>query len=296
MPPKTKRNKRTLPSPTDSLSSPASPSSPPIRNLAMEESLAKLHAKIDSLTGQLSKIDVLETKIDGLEKTIGTLVHENTVFREEISKRDAVIDQLTEKVNKMDQTLRSTSLRIHGLPINSTTPAAEVPNIVYKEIIEPIFELAKQQGDIPPAHIPSLHFTLVNAFAIPSKKNSPSLPVVVKFHSEFIRSLVFKHKRAALPTIPDPSSNRVRPKFSIYEDLTPSNHSLLRSFADDSRVKTVWSFNGQIRFKTHSDETVYKTTSLSDTFDTLVRPSATPNINRTRNNTQSGIPSLLSDL
>ncbi len=34
----------------------------------------------------------------------------------------------------------------------------------------------------------------------------------------------------------------------------------------------MWSFSGQIRFKTHSADTVYKVTSLSDTFDKLVKP------------------------
>ena len=252
MPDKRKNNKP--PSPTHT--TPAT---------AMEDSLARLHEKLDSFGSQLAKIDVLE-------QTIGKLVLENTAFREEIHKKDAAIDQLTEKVNRLEQSMRSNSLRIHGLPITSSTPPTAVPGIVFKEIITPIFEAAQRCGDLPPAHAPSMHFTLSHAFAIPSKKNSPSSPVIVKFYSGFIRSLVFKHKRDALPTTTDLSSNRVRPKYSIYEDLTASNHSLLRSFADDPRVKSAWSFSGQIRFKTHSSDTVYKATSLSDTFDKIVKP------------------------
>jgi hypothetical protein len=252
MPDKRKNNKP--PSPTHT--TPAT---------AMEDSLARLHEKLDSFGSQLAKIDVLE-------QTIGKLVLENTAFREEIHKKDAAIDQLTEKVNRLEQSMRSNSLRIHGLPITSSTPPTAVPGIVFKEIITPIFEAAQRCGDLPPAHATSMHFTLSHAFAIPSKKNSPSSPVIVKFYSEFIRSLVFKHKRDALPTTTDLSSNRVRPKYSIYEDLTASNHSLLRSFADDPRVKSAWSFSGQIRFKTHSSYTVYKATSLSDTFDKIVKP------------------------
>jgi hypothetical protein len=231
----------------------------------MEESLARLHQKLDSFGSQLAKIDVLE-------QTIGKLVQENTAFREEIHKKDAAIDQLTEKVNRLEQSLRSNSLRIHGLPITSSTPPTAVPGIVFKEILTPIFEAAQRCGDLPPAHAPSMHFTLSHAFAIPSKKNSSSCPVIVKFYSEFIRSLVFKHKRDALPTTTDLPSNRIRPKYSIYEDLTASNHSLLRSFADDPRVKSAWSFSGQIRFKTHASDTIFKATSLSDTFDKLVKP------------------------
>jgi hypothetical protein len=235
----------------------------------MEESLASLHAKFDSFGTQLAKIDVLE-------KTINNLLQENTFFREELQKKDAIIDQLSEKVNRLDQSMRVNSVRIHGLPVNSDTPASQVPNIVYREIILPIFEVAKQSGDLPPTAEPVLHFTLVNAFAIPAKKNSPSSPVIVKFFSEFIRGLVFKHKRAALPTTTDLSSNRVLPKYSIYEDLTAPNHTLLRSFADDPRVKSAWSFGGQVRFKPHHEDRVYKVTSLQDTYDKLVTSQANP--------------------
>jgi hypothetical protein len=229
----------------------------------MEESLAQLHAKFDSFGSQLAKIDVLE-------KTILNLAAENAAFREEIREKDKTINLLTDRVNKLDQSLRANSIRIHGLPISSDTPATEVPNIVFKEIILPVIEKAKQNGDVPSAFTPNIHFTLVNAFALPSKKTTTA-PVVVKFYSEFIRSLVFKHKRAALPTAPDPSSHRIRPIYAIYEDLTPTNHTHLRTFADDSRVKSAWTFNGQVRFKTHNDDTVYRATSLSDTYDTIVK-------------------------
>jgi hypothetical protein len=144
-----------------------------------------------------------------------------------------------------------------------------------------------------------MHFTLSHAFTIPSKKNSSSCPVIVKFYSEFIRSLIFKHKRDALPTTTDLPSNRIRPKFSIYEDLTSSNHALLRSFADDPRVKSAWSFSGQIRFKTHTSDTVYKTSSLSDTFDMLVKPSTSnpirnsPSNNNNSNTTSNRFSSLM---
>jgi hypothetical protein len=231
----------------------------------MEDSLAKLHEKFDSFSNQLAKIDVLE-------QTISRLVQDNSAFREELRKKDAIIGQLSEKVNKMDQSLRSNSLRILGLPITPSTPASEVPTIVYREIVSPILEAAKQAGDLPADAIPPPHFIFSNVFSIPSKKNSSSSPVIVKFYSEAIRSLIFKFKRTSLPTINDLPSNRVRPKYSVYEDLTAANHTLLRSFADDPRVKSAWSFGGQIRFKTHLSDTVYKASSLTDTYEKLVKP------------------------
>jgi hypothetical protein len=92
----TKRNKRGAASPL--LSPTPSPTAPPIRNIAMEESLASLHAKFDSFGTQLAKIDVLE-------QTISTLVQENIACREELRKKDVIIDQLSEKVNRLEQLL-----------------------------------------------------------------------------------------------------------------------------------------------------------------------------------------------
>ena len=85
--------------------------------------------------------------------------------------------------------------------------------------------------------------------------------------------MIFRYKKAALPIIKD-AANRDRSKYAVFEDLSPANHAILRSFADDKkRVKSVWSFGGQIRFKTHDSDTVYKIKSITDTYESLVKPS-----------------------
>jgi hypothetical protein len=238
----------------------------------MEESLAALHAKFDSFSTQIAKIDTLE-------QTIHNLVQENIAYREEMRKKDTVIEQLSEKVNRLDQSLRANSLRIHGLPVSNTTSPYEVANTIFKEIILPIFNAAKHSGDLPGDAVPTLHSIISNAFAIPSKKNSSSSPVVVKLNSEYLRGLIFKLKKDALPTTTDLQSNRVRQKYAIYEDLSPANHQLLRTFADDPRVKSAWSYGGQIRFKSHHDESIYKVTSLSATYDTIIKTSSSSTTN-----------------
>jgi len=74
----------------------------------------------------------------------------------------------------------------------------------------------------------------------------------------------------------DISSNRVRNKYSIFEDLAPATHAAFRTFSDDIRVKSAWSYSGQIRFKTHESDVVYKVKSLTDSYDSLVKPSPSP--------------------
>jgi hypothetical protein len=138
-----------------------------------------------------------------------------------------------------------------------------------KEIIKPCLDSATACGDLPPSTSLPFHLLVTNVFALPSKKGH-SCPVILKLSSEYMRNLIFKHKKDSLPKDTDLSTNRVRNRYSIFEDLTASNHAVLRALADDPRVKSVWSYGGQIRFKSHESDTVYKVKNLSDTYDTLV--------------------------
>jgi len=239
----------------------------------MDTSSADIHAKLDLLIGTISKINEIESTMKSMDTTIKALVQENVTLRAELSIRDETIQKLSDRVNRLDQAARSTSLRILGLKITTETSPATIHETVYKDILLPILEAAKQAGDIPSnqASLPS-HFLIVNCFAIPAKKSTGSSPVIVKLHSEAIRSLVFKYKKSALPTFLDTSSNRVRNVYSIFEDLAPATHAQFRSLAEDIRVKSVWSFGGQVRFKTQDSEQVFKAKSLADSFDTIVKP------------------------
>jgi prefoldin subunit 5 len=260
-----------------------SPTHSPDKSLAMESTLQDINTKFEFLCSQLKKIEdidqtvkSLDTTVKSLDVTVKSLVTENASLREDITKRDDQIRQLSDQVNRLEQATRSSSLRILGLPVTTQTPISKIHETVYNEILLPTLEAAKQNGDIPTQAILPSHFLIVNVFAIPSKKTSDSSPVILKLHSEFIRSLVFKYKKSALPTITDISSNRVRNKYSIFEDLAPATHATFRSLSDDIRIKSVWSYSGQIRFKTHECETVYKVKSLTDSYDTLVKPTPSP--------------------
>jgi hypothetical protein len=231
----------------------------------MEPSMSEINAKLDLLVGTIGKINEIDAAVKGL-------VLENATLRADLATKDVKIKSLTDQLNRVDQASRSTSLRILGLPVTTQSTPAAVFGSVYKEILQPILEAAKKDGDIDDQASLPPHFLIVNAFTIPAKNNANSSPVILKLHSEFIRSLVFKHKKAALPTALDLSNNRVRNKYSIFEDLAPAAHAQFRALADDIRVKSVWTYGGQIRFKGQDSETVYKAKSLADTFDSLTKP------------------------
>jgi hypothetical protein len=238
----------------------------------MEVNMATMNAKLDQILGTLPKIHEIDSQMQGLVKNVQELRQENASLRTELAKKDQVIAQLTEQVNRVDQNSRSTSIRILGLPVTGDTPYAQIPEIVFNEILAPTLAAAKACGDISPQAILIPHSIIVNSFAIPAKNNSTSCTVIVKLSSEFIRGLVFKHKKDSLPKVNDSSSQRVRNKYSIFEDLAPGTHALFRSFAADSRIKSIWTYSGQIRFRIKDNDTVFKAKHLTDTIDSLSNP------------------------
>jgi len=199
---------------------------------------------------------------------------ENAVLREELAEKNKTITHLTEQLNKVDQAARSSSLRIIGLPVNSTTPQAEVYKIVFQEILQPVFLAAKEAGELPSATF-APHFLVNNVFAVPGKKGL-SCPVILTLSSQYNRGLIFKYKKTALPSVHDSVSNRDRPKYLIFEDLSPANFTQLRAIAKEDKVKSAWSFGGQLRFRLHNSLTVYKVKSLMDTVDSITKSTGTP--------------------
>jgi len=168
-----------------------------------------MNAKLDLICSKLEKIDVLEQKFDAfgqqirsIESALHDLKLENTQLREDLIKKDKEIRSLSEQVNRLDQVSRSSSVRILGLPITASTPSTDVNKIVFNEVLHPIFEAAKKAGELPnTSYAP--HFLINNAFALPAKKGT-SCPVILTLSSQFVRGLIFKYKKTALPATHDP--------------------------------------------------------------------------------------------
>lgn len=59
--------------------------------------------------------------------------------------------------------------------------------------------------------------------------------------------------------------------YSIFEDLTSSNFTLLGTFKNDERVKAAWTYNGQVKFRLlNDDDTIHKVKNLTDTVDSII--------------------------
>ena len=244
------------------ISSPVSPPNPTIMESALNTIMTKLDSMSAQLTAQLVKSEQLETAVVGLTAQLAEAVNGN-------KERDIIISRHSDQLNNCEQSLRSSSIRILGLPVKKDDSPLNIIDAVYTNILQPVLAAAKVKGEL--TEHPSRRFMIDSAFAIPSK-NPASCPVIVKFSSSFVRNLVFSYKNDVLPKVPDPSSNRVRHKFAIFEDLTPANFAHFRTIADDTRTTSIWTYNGQIKFRIKDSETIYRARSLADTVDTLIKP------------------------
>jgi hypothetical protein len=268
-----KRGKRIASSPIADLTT--SPTTAPVLSVVMEARLANMDARLEFICGKLEQMNVLEAKLTNLQQENTVLRQEVASLRSDIEKKDDRIATISEQVNRLDQAARATSVRIFDLDVNTSTSQADLRTAVFTNIIHPILEAAKENGDVPTTAHPHPHLLIDNVFVLPAKKNTPP-PVILKLSSQYLRNLIFLYKKNALPKLMDMTTNKQRNKFSIYEDLSPANYAVFRTFADDQRVRSVWSYSGQIRFKVHDSEQVYKVKNLQDSFDSLVKQVRSP--------------------
>jgi hypothetical protein len=223
----------------------------------------KLHALSCQMNEMLAKQDKQETATNELKAQLAEVTQQNKNMTRTISQQG-------ERINTCEQALRANSIRILGLPVTRDSSNSEVISSVFSNILLPVLEAAKACGEIDT--YPSQRFLIESAFTIPSK-NMLSSPVIVKLASSSIKSLIFQFKKEALPSTSEPGASRQRPKYGIYEDLTPANLAQFRSIAEDPRSTAVWTFNGQIKFRVKDSETIYRVRSLGDTVDSITKTS-----------------------
>ena len=236
-------------------------------NVALNTIMAKLDTMGAQLTTQLAKTDLLEASITSLRADLAVVVTAS-------SKKHEIISKHSEQINNCEQAMRSTSIRILGLAVKKDDSPIAILNHVYETIVNPVLVAAHQKGELD-MPFPSRRFIIDSAFAIPSK-NPTSCPVIVKFASSFIRNLIFSYKNDVLPKIPDPVTHRIRSKFAIYEDLTPANFAHLRALTEDPRTTSIWTYNGMVKFRVKDSETIYRSRSITDTVDSILKPKQNP--------------------
>jgi hypothetical protein len=227
----------------------------------MEELQAEMNTKLTSLVEE----------VRSLSNTLKQVKSENAQLKVTIQQQADEIAVLKNDNNDRELHARSWSVRVVNLPL---PPGQETNNrcamdTVYKELVMPILEGARAKGEI--TTIPPCDNIIEIAHILPGKTSKK--PVIVRFHSRYWRSLLFKHRKEFAPREEATPNNNGRPprmKYSFFEDLTRASFKQLKKIQDDERVESAWTVSGNIRFKVTGDDTIHRVTSIYDTVDDFV--------------------------
>lgn len=247
----------------------------------LDEGLARL---IEELKEDFkTRFDAQEARFLELRSLLTGVQAENTAFRSALEEKEREIQGLRKKTNDNEQYARSWSIRILDLAVpdgqNSSDPDV-VMRLVFKQVLLPIFEGAVSRNQL--REIPSYDEILETAHILPSKPNQTP-PIIARFYSRNVKSMVFRLKKefgAKLPApqVPQPgSAQQGGPKsrsprlaHPFYEDLTTANFKKMRAIAQDSKVLSCWSVAGQLRFRLHGEERVRKVLNIYATVDSII--------------------------
>ena len=208
---------------------------------------------VDNLRNQLSgRIDSLVVTVKELSASIDSIKAEQRSIKTNQLKIEEDLVKLSSAINAREQHSRNSSIRIQGLQVSDETSKDPVATseIIYSKLIYPILKLAQEDKIIK--EVPSMLQTIEFSHTLPSRNPvSPSdkktYPIICRFHSRLIRSLIFKYKRDFLQ-----GKTEMKNVF-ISEDLTAVNFKKMMELKKDESILSAWSRGGKIFFKTKED-------------------------------------------
>ena len=220
------------------------------------------------MTGSLSKMseamETMRTQLAMRDKQVELLTKESKLQREEIN-------DLKFQLNVMQQGERSCNLRVLGLniPTEDITALGQsraTMKKVYDRLLKPILTAAKAKNAIDT--IPKFDNVLASAHLAgkptrDAQGRTMPAPIIIKFFSPELRTVILKHKKASLPAPLDSERAAGVRKFLLAEDLTKANLDVFKRLIAHKRIGTVWTIGGCARFVLAEDENkhVYRASS-----------------------------------
>jgi hypothetical protein len=249
-------------------------------NLSHAELVAKLVEVMATVANMDNRID---TRFDKLEKLWTDAKAENRALKEALNEKERKIGNIRERLNEQEQYTRSWCVRVLNmkLPTADSTDPYKVMQNLYDRLLLPIFRGALSSGLI--RAIPPVDQILETAHILPCKPgNIP--PIIARFYSRNIRSMVFRLKKEYAPRSPPEPVNGTRSKttgagagagagkleYLLYEDLTRPTFSKMRGIAQHESVENCWSVSGHLRYKLKNDQNIYKVKSIFATVEQIL--------------------------
>ena len=208
----------------------------------------------NKLTNLENKVNVLLEDIKARDKKIENLETEVTRLKKEAMEAKT-------SLNDREQYARAWSVRLTGLTVTKEEEEKlgkdrAVMKKAYDKVIKPILVAARENGQID--SVPSAwHGALENGHKLTNKNKNTNTnmppPVILRFSSRFIRNAVLRNKKKFTPQPTTAEITAGVKRYSISEDLTKTNYTLLRALSDDERVEKTWTMDGKIRYIEKAD-------------------------------------------
>ena len=228
-----------------------------------------------------TKLSSLIEKFELLEASLISVTREKEALKVTVAEQAVEIAELRNSLNEREQYARSWSMRILNIPVHKDheTDTRRVMQSVYDNLIQPILEGARANGDIE--HVPNCEALLETAHILPGKGDGPK-PVIARFFSRYWRNVVFRNRKDFSPrepstAIPTPSNNTrsgaartPRMKYPFFEDLTRATFTKLTVIKQQEGVISAWTVNGSIRFKLKDNNTIFRVSKLQETFEEII--------------------------
>jgi hypothetical protein len=143
---------------------------------------------------------------------------------------------------------------------------------LYNKALLPILQGAHRQGAI--GTIPSCSQLLETAHILPGQSGRPK-PIIARFYSRNLRSIIFKFKKDHAPRTPSTTTQKSThrlPRFSypIYEDLTRDTFICLKALSADTRTSACWTVSGHIKYKLNNSNDIKKVSSIYSSVDSII--------------------------
>lgn len=241
------------------------PSSP---TPSISQSDLDLINRIEELSNTITSFSA---RFDKLESLLEATTKENSILKDTLKSREEELSRLRVKLNDVEQYQRSWSIRVLNVPISEadSKDPSKVMETLYSKVLLPILKGARERNllhSIPPAEQ-----LLETAHILPAKPNSIP-PIIARFYTRNLRSLIFKLKKEFAPRLA-PDQQPVQPNrasrqptgrlaFPIHEDLTRANFGMLKTLSHHKEVAAAWSVKGIIHYKLNSDPAVKKVKSV----------------------------------
>lgn len=211
--------------------------------------------KLDLILDQLKALGPIQSALEDLRSSVGTIKEEVKSLRFEIDTHGDRLNILEKEMldlksisNSQQQHLRSLTLRILNLPVvpgEADDNHAGLRSRVYDTILKPLLTAAKSAKDI--SSIPQMS-TIIEAcfrpFNAAASSNSNPPHVIVKLSSRPIKIALLKNRKH----LPRASSDDKSAKIYLVEDLTLHTHQLLVSISRHKDVAKAWTVDGSVKF------------------------------------------------